>query len=111
MFAASTLMAGAFGVVSSPSGQQLIEQAAQAQSAQVMQSQRVGGGNAQAQAQRATTPQQTRTNLLMNPYFYPGGGFTSYVGAGMSPKEYGQWLLATGKNKYNDRRNKHWRKA
>lgn len=46
----------------------------------------------------------------MNPYL-PFGGF-GYVGGnyGMSPKDYGEWLMATGKDKANKRKRKHYAK-
>lgn len=34
-----------------------------------------------------------------------------YSDCGLSPKEYGLYLLRTGKNKYNDRKRKHYAKA
>ena len=84
------------GLVSSPSGQQLMEQAAsQAQGQQVT-----------AQAQNRL-PGQTVQQYLSNPYAPMGGGRYYGNGYGMSPKEYGEYLMRTGKDKYNKRKRKH----
>ena len=86
-------MAAGFGLVSSPSGQQLVEQTAQ-QSNGVQAGQRV-----------------IVNNSAMNPYMPASGGGLSSGNPGMSPKEYGEWLRYTRKDKHNKRCRKHWAKA
>ena len=102
-------MAAGFGLVSSPSGQQLVEQAAQ--QAQITQ---------QAPAQRTVAQQNNGVqtgqrvvvnNAAINPYVPASGGGLLYGNPGMSPKEYGEWLCYTGKDKHNKRCRKHWAKA
>ena len=96
------------GLVSSPSGQQLMEQAAsQAQGQQVTaQAPQRYNNNSQQQAQNRL-PVQTVQQYLSNPYAPMGGGRYYGNGYGMSPKEYGEYLMRTGKDKYNKRKRKH----
>lgn len=96
------------GLVSSPSGQQLMEQAAsQAQGQQVTaQAPQRYNNNSQQQAQNRL-PGQTVQQYLSNPYAPMGGGRYNGNGYGMSPKEYGEYLMRTGKDKYNKRKRKH----
>lgn len=108
---ANTLMLGAAalmgGLASSPSGQQVIDQQVN------------GGGNAQqvrTASQRVVNnngQQQTARygmRSYYNPYL-PFGGF-GYVGrsGGIPPKEYGEYLMRTGKDKQNARKRKHYAK-
>ena len=110
-----TAMAGAMavglGMVSTPSTQQVIEQTVQngtvVQQQQANQQRNVRSTQQQAQ-QRAS--QTIRSNGMMNPYLPVGGGGQLFSSYGMSPKEYGEWLRATGKDKYNKRCHKHWAK-
>ena len=46
------------------------------------------------------------------PYYMPfGDGDRVYGKFTMTPKEYGEYLMRSGKDKYNKRRRKHWAKA
>lgn len=111
-----TLLTGvaalAGGLMSSPSGQQLAEQTANnIQQQQVLQqtpAQRYV--NQQQQAQSRTSGRAV-SHYLANPYVPVGGGAYYGAGYGMSPKEYGEYLMRSGKNKYNKRHRKYWAKA
>ena len=96
------------GLISSPSGQQLMEQAAsQAQGQQITtQAQQRYNNNGQQQAQNRL-PIQHVQQILSNPYAPMGGGHYYGTYYGMSPKEYGEYLMRTGKDKYNKRKRKH----
>ncbi len=108
----SMLAAGAAaiagGLISSPSGQQMVEQVAQngPQVVQQAPTQRVANQSQQAQSRM---PGKTVQQVLSNPYA-PLGGIRYGGGYGMSPKDYGEYLMATGKDKYNKRCRKHWAK-
>lgn len=41
---------------------------------------------------------------------HPGSGLAFFNDCGLSPHVYGLYLLRTGKNKYNDRKRKHYAK-
>ena len=93
------------GLASSPSGQQVIEQTAQAgqQIDQAMQNCRTA-----SQGQQAT--QRTINNPFsqnVNPYMPTEVGYYRISGIGMTPRAYGEYLSMSGKNKYNKRKAKH----
>lgn len=93
------------GIVSSPSGQQLMEQAANAnRNVQTIEqkapTQRFVNNQQQAQNR---LPGQTVQQYLSNPYA-PLGGARYGNPYGMSPKEYGEYLMRTGKDKQNKRK-------
>ena len=108
----TTLAAGAAtiagGLITSPSGMQVMEQtASQAQVQQVAtQAPQRYTNNSQQQAQNRL-PGQTVQQILINPYAPMSGGRYYGNGYGMSPKEYGEYLMRTGKDKYNKRKRKH----
>lgn len=63
----------------------------------------------QQQAMRALG--RTIQNAASQVYALGGGASNANLrGAGISPKEYGLWLAQSGKNKHNNRRNKHYKK-
>ena len=111
-----TTMAGAMavglGMVSAPSTQQVIEQVAQ-NGPTVVQQQVNNQRNIRSTQQQAQqrNVQTVRSNGMMNPYYPVGGGGLLGSNYGMSPKEYGEYLMRTGKDKQNKRRRKHWAKA
>ena len=110
-----TAMAGiaaiAGGLMSSPSGQQIVEQNVDRQGQQVTK--QTQSRNAVNQSQQASQRAQTNrvSQSLTNPYSPFGGGMYYGSGYGLSPKEYGEYLMRTGKNKYNQRKRKHYAKA
>jgi len=108
---AGAMVAG-LGMVSTPAAQQVIEQTAQNSATVVQQqaNQQRTVRSTQQQAQRMTN-QTVRSNGIMNPYVPFGGGGLLGSNYGMSPKEYGEYLMRTGKDKQNKRRRKHWAKA
>ena len=108
---AGAMVAG-LGMVSTPAAQQVIEQTAQNSATVVQQqaNQQRTVRSTQQQAQRMTN-QTVRSNGIMNPYVPFGGGGLLGSNYGMTPKEYGEYLMRTGKDKYNKRCRKHWAKA
>lgn len=95
---------GGLGPTSMETAQTIVEvnqttvQQAQGQRAQANQ------GQQNAVSQQKTAQSGTQQNYLpYNDYVYVND-------CGLSPKEYGLYLLRSGKNKYNDRRRKHWAK-
>lgn len=108
MLAGAVAVAG--GLVSSPSGQQIAEQAASGAGSQVEQrtaQQRVVNNQQQAQQQTARFGARP---FMMNPYMpFGGNGYITHA-SGMTPKEYGEWLMRTGKDKQNARKRKHYAK-
>lgn len=70
------------------------------------------------QGKKATTKQQTqqqqtqKVRASSTPVYLPWRpGERVYGKFSMTPKEYGEYLMRTGKDKYNKRRRKHWAKA
>lgn len=70
------------------------------------------------QGKKATTEQQTQQQQTqkvrasahhVNQPWLPGKRV--YGKLSMTPKEYGEYLMRSGKDKYNKRRHKHWAKA
>lgn len=109
-------MAGAaaigLGMVSAPSTQQVIEQTVQNGNQVTVQQQQANqqrNVRSQQQAQQRTS-QNYRSNSLTNPYAPTGGGLEYVSSYSMTPKEYGEYLMRTGKDKYNKRCRKHWAK-
>lgn len=106
----------ALGMAASPVGQQVTEQAAQltnegAKTEQVVVKQRMTQRyQAQRQQAKSKTPRTPiqGSQMLANLPYLPG---TVYVGRSMSPREYGEWLMYTGKNKQHERNRKHLAKA
>lgn len=73
--------------------------------------QQAQGQRAQAnQGQQTAVSQRAQQNMIQQKYTEPSHGHY-YLDAGLSPKEYGLYLLRSGKNKYNDRKRKHYAKA
>ena len=111
MATAATAIAaiGAVGLggMSSPVGQEVVNAV---QNTQVVQKAPV---TKKARASQQQTQQQTQRVIASSQAVYlpfrPGdrvyGKFT------MSPKEYGEYLMRSGKDKYNKRRRKHLAKA
>lgn len=109
-------MAGAaaigLGMVSAPSTQQVIEQTVQNGNQVTVQQQQANqqrNVRSQQQAQQRTS-QNYRANSLTNPYAPTGGGLEYVSSYSMTPKEYGEYLMRTGKDKHNKRCRKHWAK-
>ena len=99
--------AAALGLMSGPSGQQLAEQAINNNNGpQVTQQapQRYLNGQQQSQQAQRANPGQTVQKYLQNPYAPGGDGLRLIGGVGMSPKEYGEYLMRTGKDKQNKRK-------
>lgn len=69
------------------------------------------------QGKKATTKQQTqqqqqRVVVSSQATYLPWRpGERVYGKFSMTPKEYGEYLMRSGKDKYNKRRRKHWAKA
>jgi len=102
------MAAGALGLVSSPSGQQLAEQSMQqVKGQQVTQQAPQRYLNQQGQQAQRANPGQTVQQYLQNPTIPGGGGLRIAGNYSMSPKEYGEYLMRTGKDKYNKRKRKH----
>jgi len=105
---AAATMAMAAGMMSSPSGQEVVQTVADGVQVTQGASARTTPGSGVAQAQRAAVQQNL---AMMNPYIGLGGDGLYYRGdGGLSPKEYGIYLLRSGKNKYNNRKRKHYAK-
>lgn len=95
-----------FGLGTSPAGQEVLT-AAQQQT-QVMKAQQGKKATAKQQMQQ----QQQKVVTSSKAVYLPWRPNDRVWGKStMSPKQYGIYPLMTGKNKYNDRRNKHWAKA
>ena len=95
------------GTGSSPVGQEVVTAAQNTQIVQKAQ-----------QAKRATAKQQTQqqqtqqSRVLSKAVYLPfGDGDRIYGKFTLSPREYGEYLARSGKNKYNNRCRKHWAKA
>ncbi len=100
--------AASLGMVSSPSGQQIAEQVAQTGPQVVQQApQRYLNGQQQSQQAQRANPGQTVQQYLSNPYAPGGSGLRLVGNFGMSPKDYGEYLMSSGKDKYNKRKRKH----
>ena len=100
---------GAFGLAvgTTPAGQDVLTAA---QQTQVSQRQN-GKVNHRSQQQQTQQRQAQRATYRAPQGTLPDYGGYSWQQLSMTPKEYGTWLLMTGKNKYNDRRNKRWAKG
>lgn len=96
-----------FGLGTSPAGQEVLT-AAQQQT-QVMKGPQGKKATANQQTQQQQT-QKARVSSIAS-YLPWRPNDRVYGKLTMSPKQYGIYLLTTGKNKYNNRRNKHWAKA
>lgn len=93
------------GMMTGPSGQQIMEQMAQ-QTEQTQIEQKAP--SQQRVTQQAQNQQQRTTNQVIRNYLPAGGSGLFLAGNyGISPKDYGEYLLRTGKNKQNDRKRKH----
>lgn len=98
------------GLAAGPSTLQLVQTAADqagiSQRQEYRSTQRLAN---QTQAQQQAKLQvKTGMNYNLIPYFPGEKNLSNFE---MSPKEYGEWLMRTGKNKYNNRCHKHWAKA
>jgi hypothetical protein len=107
----SAMLAGAAavmgGLISSPAGQQVISQTAQSNSPQIEQKAPAQRSVNQGQQATSRTPAKVVRNYVNNPY----GPFGAHLFAGnygMSPKDYGEYLMRTGKDKQNLRKRKHY---
>lgn len=96
-----------FGLGTSPAGQEVLT-AAQQQS-QVVKGQQGKKATAKQQTQQQQTQKAKVSSIASYLPWRPGERV--YGKLTMTPKQYGIYLLMTGRNKYNDRRNKHWAKA
>ena len=107
MIAGAVAAVGA-GLLASPSAQQVATTEVQRVQTQIVQSQqqRQQARMGQQQAQQ----QQVRTVTSSQAVYLPWrpGCDRVYGKLTMSPRQYGEWLAYTGKNKYNGRRRKHF---
>ena len=105
--AAAVAIAG--GLASSPSGQEVAKTVLDNSVKVEAESPQQFINRAQQQAQRAQA--RTIQNAASQVYSLGGGASKGYLhSSGISPKEYGLWLAQSGKNKHNNRRNKHYKK-
>ena len=106
-FGLAAMGALGFGFGTSPEGQEVLT-AAQQQT-QVMKGQQGKKTTAKQQTQQQQT-QKVRVSSLAS-YLPWRPNDRVWDKSTMSPKQYGIYLLMTGKNKYNECRNKHLAKA
>lgn len=105
--AAAAAIAG--GLASSPSGQEVAKTVLDNSTKVEAESPQQYMNRAQQQAQRALG--RTIQNVASQVYSLGGGASNANLRCyGISPKEYGLWLAQSGKNKHNNRRNKHNKK-
>ena len=105
--AAAAAIAG--GLVSSPSGQEVAKTVLDNSTKVEAESPQQYINRTQQQAMRALG--RTIQNAAAQVYALGGGASNANLrGYGICPKEYGLWLNQSGKNKYNNRRNKHYKK-
>ena len=100
---------GAIGLagVSSPVGQEVVNAV---QNTQVVQ--KAPQGKKARANQQQTQQQQQRVVVSSQATYLPWRpGDRVYGKFSMTPKEYGEYLMRSGKDKYNKRRRKHWAKA
>ncbi len=95
------------GLSASPSGQQVAQQAINQAKVVEQQANRAVNQGQQMQARSQTPVQRV---AVQNPYA-PGGDRFIISSYGMSPKEYGQYLQASGRDKYNKRKRMQYRKG
>ena len=101
--------AGAIGLgtMTSPVGQEVVNAVQNTQTIQQGQQ----GKQARANQQQ-TTPQQVKVAVSSQAVYLPyRPGDRVYGKLSMTPKEYGIYLMMTGKNKQNARKAKHYAKA
>lgn len=93
------------GMMTGPSGQQIMEQ--MAQQTEQTQIEQKAPSQQQRVTQQAQNQQRTTNQVIRN--YLPAGGSGLFLAGnfGISPKDYGEYLLRTGKNKQNDRKRKH----
>lgn len=106
--AAATLGAFGLAVGTTPAGQDVLTAAQQTQVSQ-RQNGKVNHRSQQQQTQQRQA--QKATYRAPQGTLPEGDGMFRLSQLVMTPKQYGTWLLMTGKNKYNDRRNKRWAKG
>ena len=105
--AAAAAIAG--GLASSPSGQEVAKTVLDNSTKVEAESPQQYMNRTQQQAMRA--PGRTIQNAASQVYALCGGASNANLrGGGISPQEYGLWLAQSGKNKHNNRRNKHYKK-
>lgn len=106
----AAVAATAAGMMSSPSGQEVVTQVAEGTSIQqASPSQNINGNQNNAINQNATT--RTAQYAYMNPYVGSGGNYLpTYRDCGLYPKDYGLYLARSGKNKQNALKRKHYAK-
>ena len=105
--AAAAAIAG--GLASSPSGQEVAKTVLDNSTKVEAESPQQYMNRTQQQAMRALG--RTIQNAASQVYALGGGASNAFLrGSGISPKEYGLWLAQSGKNKHNNRRNKHNKK-
>ena len=104
----AAVSATAAGIMSSPSGQEVVTQVAEGTSIQQESpSQNINGNQNNAVNQNATDIKAQY--VYMNPYVVSGGNYrTKYRDCGLSPKDYGLYLARSGKNKQNVLKRKHY---
>lgn len=103
---AAGMGAAALGMIASPTGQQVTDQAARHlnEGAKVEQKAPNRSVSQQQQVQNKTRGQIQQRVVNNNLPYFPGN---VYTGQGIPPKEYGEWLMRTDKDKYNKRCRKH----
>lgn len=101
--------AGAIGLGTgtAPVGQEVLTAA---QNTQVVQ--KAPQGKKARANQQQTQQQQQRVVVSSQATYLPWRPCERVYGKfSMTPKEYGEYLMRSGKDKYNKRRRKHWAKA
>ena len=105
--AAAAAIAG--GLASSPSGQEVAKTVLDNSVKVEAESPQQYMNRAQQQTQRVLA--RTIQNAAVQVYSLGGGASKANLHCyGVSPKDYGLWLAQSGKNKHNNRRNKHYKK-
>lgn len=104
---AAGMGAAALGMLASPSGQQVTEQTARHLNEGAQVEQKAPNRSVNQQQQQAQNRTQGTVNhrfINSNMPYFPG---TVTIDDGIPPKVYGEWLMRTGKDKYNKRCRKH----
>lgn len=104
MAAAALGMVGGLGPTAVETAQTI------AQSETVVEAQAPQRNVNQGQSQNAIAQNKTAQSGIQQNYL-PYSDRAYYSQPGLTPKEYGLYLLRSGKNKYNDRKRKHYAKA
>lgn len=105
--ASAIVAAGAVSLGSAPVGQDVVRTVNNTQAVQQQQQRK----QARANQQKAQQPQQRIVNNNQSNYLPSDPRVRATGKLIMDPRQYGEWLMITGKNKYNNRRRKQYAKA